>query len=97
MKHVRFTITLTHYHWSCGDGCCSDSGYKLYVEDHEPEVKGYGCLTENGDWDMNRYPPRLLEHALKRIEEKIGHVPVKGVDYTIEKEDKYSDEDYEES
>lgn len=92
MKQPRFTITITNFHWSCGDGCCSDSGYKLYVEDHKPEVKGYSCVTENRDWDMNRCENRLLEYALEKIQDKLGYSPVKNVDYKVVEDDEYSDE-----
>jgi len=97
MKNVpRFTITITHYHWSCGDGCCSDSGYKMYVEDHQPEVKGYGCVTEDGDWNMNRWAPGLIERSVKAISKKLNRDAVKGLDFNLIEDEKYSDDDYEE-
>lgn len=93
MKRPRFTITITHYHWSCGDGCCSDSGYKLYVEDHRPKVKGYSCVTENSDWDSNRWDKALIEHGVKKIGEKLGRSPIEGEDYRIVEEEKYSEDE----
>lgn len=92
----RFTITITHYHWSCGDGCCSDSGYKLYVLDNQPERPGYGVVDEDSDWDNNRWPDSLRERAVEKIEEKLGRKAVEGVDYQVIEDDQDSDQDYEE-
>lgn len=89
----RFIINIITYHWSCGDGCCSDSGYKLYVEDLKPEVKGHKCVIDNDDWDMNRCKQRLLEDALERIQEKIGRLVIK-TDYKVKYSDDYSGEQH---
>lgn len=86
----RFTITLIHYHWSCGDGCCSDSGYKVYVTDKQPKKAGYNIVYENTEWDYNRNSDSLLEMALERIQDKLGRPVVKS-DYRVVEGDEYSD------
>ena len=88
----RFIITITNYHWSCGDGCCSDSGYKLYVEDTSPLKKGYGHVTSNSYWDNNRSPKPLMESAIESISEVLGRLATKD-DYTVIEDDVYSDDE----
>ena len=88
----RFIITLTHYHWTCGDGCCGDSGYKLHVEDTQPGTPGYGTVTSYSNWDDNRYPEPLLETAIAAITEYLGRTTTKD-DYTIVEDEAYSDDE----
>jgi hypothetical protein len=66
----RFTITITNYNWSCGDGCCSDSGYKVRVIDNSPEKRGYNVVYDNDDWDNNRNHETLLDQSIEQIEDK---------------------------
>lgn len=82
MSEPRFKIEIVNYHWHCGDGCCSDSGYNLRVTDIEPEKKGYGCLLDNDEWDYCRDKTRRLEQALDCIAEKLGRQPMKS-DYAV--------------
>ncbi len=96
MTKPRFTITLTHYHWSCGSGCCSDSGYKLYVIDNQPEIPGYGLVDEESDWRFNRYPNFLLKRGIESVQNKLGYKPIENVDYEVIEKEQDNDQDYEE-
>jgi len=87
----KFEITLTHYHWHCGEGCCSDSGYKASVEDLRPEREGRGITYENWDWEYNRDENYLLESAIEVIEEKIGRAITKE-EYILIEDDEYSND-----
>lgn len=69
-KSKRFTVTITNYHWSCGDGCCSDSGFKCEVIDNFPVKPGYSVVYDNNDWDNNRNKKYLLETAVEPLEDK---------------------------
>lgn len=73
----RFTINLTYCHWSCGDGCCSDSGYKFQLLDNEEVI-----LNED-DWKYHSLDSRALDRCIDEITEILGRVPVKCDDYTI--------------
>lgn len=84
---ARFEITLTRYMWECGDGCCSDSGFKVHTLDHEETIYGNpSVIHENYDWDSNRSWEGLLEESLERIEEILGRIPKETEDYLIVKE-----------
>jgi len=97
MSSPRFTIFLTHYNWSCGDGCCSDSGYKINVEDNEPPEGKYSYVMSDGEWEFNRQPSYLIEEACRRIAERLGREPIKGTDYHICEDEVYSYEEDEEA
>lgn len=79
----RFKIKVIKYNWSCGDGCCSDSGYKL--EAYELDEDGWvtKCLYENDEWKYNSYWGTLFNNALKEIS-KIKENPIENVDYFIQ-------------
>ena len=81
----RFTITLTHYHWSCGDGCCSDSGYKIHVTD------GNKCILDNYEWEYNGNRDSTLDNGKQAIRDVLGRIPVEDADYTLVEE--YEDSD----
>ena len=90
---MRFVIKLIDYHWSCGDGCCSDSGWKLYVQDNEPERPGYGCVVEDTDWSYNHDQKALLERGVEAIEKKLGRKSIEGQDYYVQEDYESSDDD----
>jgi len=80
VKKNLFKIVITRFHWTCGDGCCSDSGYKLNIHHSDPKL---GFLYYSNDWDVYTYESRR-EQALQLIKDEIGVDPVKGKHYTIE-------------
>jgi hypothetical protein len=93
MSSPRFTIFLTNYHWSCGAGCCSDSGYKINVEDNEPPEGKYSYVMNVDEWEFNPQPSYLIEEACRRIAELLGREPIKGTDYNICEDDAWSDQE----
>ena len=93
MKRPRFTVNITHYHWHCGDGCCSDSGYKLRVDEHKPEKRGTNCLILNDDWNANQSSDCLLDKAIESIERILQRSVKRGTDYRIVHNEEYSDDE----
>lgn len=83
----RFTIDLIYHMWDCGDGCCSDSGFKVEVLDNEVKSPygGPSIVYDNIDWDYNRCWKSLLETSLEKIEKILNRTPVENVDYTLTK------------
>lgn len=79
MNEPRFSITLNHYMWSCGDGCCSDSGFKINTWDRQDKK----VIHDDDDWDAHRYYGSLLEISLNRIEDILGREPIKLEDYDL--------------
>ncbi len=75
----RFSITVTNYGWSCGDGCCSDSGYKLVVWDNA----GPSLLLDDPEWEYNRDQAKRITEGVEAIAEVLGHTPVLYVDYIV--------------
>lgn len=74
---ARFRIVLTECNWSCGDGCCSDYGYKiLCLENGKP-------VFQDNDWEANKDKDKLLDECLLNISELIGRIPERPVDYTM--------------
>ncbi len=65
VKYEGYFAVITCYHWSCGDGCCSDSwyGYKIYNAQNV-------CEEAQGDAYENNYAS--LENVRSRIGEKYG-------------------------
>jgi hypothetical protein len=47
----RFEVTFTHVRWTCGDGCCSDSGYEVELLDRTPMEGSRKYYTVAGDWN----------------------------------------------
>ena len=90
MSEPRFKIEIVHYHWHCGDGCCSDSGYKLRVDDTAPETLGHGCLLDNDEWDYCRNKNIRLEQALDCIAKELDRRP-KEDEYAVEYSHENSD------
>jgi hypothetical protein len=91
-QFIRYIITMTHYHWTCGyNGCCSSSGYKVYAEDTQPEKIGYTCAYEDTDWDWNKDYDITLKKAVNSIEKKLGRPAVLDKDYKIIDTDEDSD------
>ena len=42
-KHIGYVAVVTHVHWNCDDGCCSDSWYEATVLDTDKNpVKEFG-------------------------------------------------------
>ncbi len=75
----RFTITVTDYQWSCGDGCCSDSGYKLKVWDNEQNK----YLFDGDDWEARHDKDSRIAEGVALIEDEIKEPAVKDVDYNV--------------
>lgn len=75
----RFDITITNYRWSCGDGCCSDSGYQINCFDNETGFTVY----EDIDWDSHSRWGTLLDDVLKKIEAIINREPKENDDYWL--------------
>ena len=76
-----FTIRIIRYYWSCGDGCCSDSGLKLDIFQNKKLI--FSC----DDWDFHRDESSRIEQGIKEITELLGRTPVHGVDYSIQKKE----------
>lgn len=93
MSEPRFTITIAHRYWSCGDGCCSDSGYEMRVDDNN-QLRN-GCLISDSDWLANPYSDRLQKRAVEAIAEILGRSANLGTDYEIVEKEDY--EDYDDS
>lgn len=86
---IRFTIKITNYHWSCGDGCCSDSGYKLSVHDNQENK----CIIDDSEWEYNHDEEERESEGIRAIEEILGRSPLIGADYEVENEYEDSDSD----
>ena len=86
---MRFTITITHYHWACGDGCCSDSGYKLRVYDNKLDK----CVLDDDDWECHYDEEARLSEGVAAVMEVLGRIPIRGEDYELESE--YEDSEQE--
>lgn len=69
MKHTPYVITITNYQWSCGDGCCSDSGYKGKVHNRETGE----CVYNNDNWDCNRDRNDMKEQCIEALSHHLGH------------------------
>jgi hypothetical protein len=80
---IRFKLHITHYFWDCGDGCCSDSGYKIKVVDSTTET----VIYENDDWENNRDKHELRKEGLSYVEKIIGREPFHNQDYTMSYDD----------
>ena len=68
---IRFEIELIYHTWSCGDNCCSDSGYKCFVFDTLTREHVY----YSDDWEFNHNKDTVLQSALEAIEEQLGRFP----------------------
>lgn len=92
----RFTIELDCYTWRCGDGCCSESGFRCETWDD----KNKHLIYDNSDWSYNWYYGNLLDNALGKIKDILGRDPVRYEDYDIffsssDDEGSYEDNDLE--
>ena len=92
---TRFKIRIEQYRWSCGDGCCSDSGFRMEALDTSTNL----LVDEESEWDYHKRWGRLVERALEKIS-KIVPNPIKDVDYsiyfvTVEDEQEYDAYDLE--
>lgn len=91
----RFKIRIEHYLWSCGDGCCSDSGFRMEAID----TLNNTLIAENIEWRDNKRWGGLVERAVKNIS-KVVPSPVKNIDYsiyfvTVEDDNEYESDDLE--
>lgn len=86
----RFSIIVTNYQWSCGDGCCSDSGYKLAVWDNF----GPSLILDDEDWEFNRNEETRIEQGINAIKKTLGKVPVLYEDYLVYKGNETSENSY---
>lgn len=78
--HAGWRATVTCYHWSCGDGCCSDSHYGFTVYNKE------GMQMFESDYKWNS-----ADSCTREIHEKYGkHVQV---DYDDNYDDATHDEE----
>lgn len=91
MNKPRFTVDLFCYHWSCGDGCCSDSGFKIQTWDRQEQK----MIHDDIDWSSHWYYGPLLEDSLGRIEDILGKEPEKGEDYQLTFLSSSDDNEYE--
>ncbi len=67
--YAKYYAVITYFHWSCGDGCCSDSwhGYRVFGEMNE-------VIYECGMSGSNSY---MSEHRCQEeIKEKYGNIKV---------------------
>ena len=80
MNTSRFRIIIIRHQWSCGDGDCFDSGYKLFCQDFETKQ----FVFSNVDWYYHPCWGELFGDALIQMEQMIGHVPLENTDYVFE-------------
>lgn len=53
-KYAGYSATLKNVHWTCGDGCCSDSWWTATVRDENSRVVAeYGDKYSNKDYILD--------------------------------------------
>lgn len=62
----KLKITLEHWDYTCGDGCCTDYGVKLYLNDKELE-------HPNPEQWNNNYIGQDVETALESVLRELGY------------------------
>ena len=62
----KLKITLEHWDYICGDGCCTDYGVKLYLNDKELE-------HPNPEQWNNNYIGQDVETALESVLRELGY------------------------
>lgn len=62
----KLKITLEHWDYTCGDGCCTDYGVKLYLNDKELE-------HPNPEQWNNNYIGQDVETALESVLKELGY------------------------
>jgi hypothetical protein len=75
----RFNIDITLHRWSCGDGCCSDSGIKYICYDKQSKK----VVNEHDDWEYNRSWGWLFQISEDKMTKLLGRNPVRNEDYYI--------------
>ena len=88
---MRFTITIIYYSWSCGDGCCGDSGYKYRVIDNKAADPHYNIIAEDSEWEFTSRESQLSK-AVEAVETKLGRKAIEGQDYSVEEDYESSDD-----
>lgn len=64
MKKIK--ITFENWNYTCGDGCCTDYGTKLYLNDKELE-------HPNTDIQDNSYVGEDVQTALHAVLKELGY------------------------
>ena len=57
MTKTKKRITIVNYSWSCGDGCCGDSGFYFDIEDQYDNFPNWEGASEE----------QAKEYALERL------------------------------
>ena len=89
----RFIINIIHYEWTCGDGCCSDSGYKTSVIDTTTS----NTIFFQDEWEHNHDKDYAELACLDALTEVLGRQTNNNdytFHYTIETSDGEKYEDY---
>jgi hypothetical protein len=79
MSEPRYKIEVTNVYWSCGDGCCSDSGLTIICFDTLERKTIY----DSGDWEHCRSWGSHVDECLEKIMDVINNVPERYKDYDI--------------
>lgn len=64
--HNGWRAVITCYHWSCGDGCCSDSWYGVKVYNAQGQ-----CMNEAGGQEHNS-----KDYCLEFVRQEYGNLPI---------------------
>ena len=86
---MHYKIEIIHYHWECGDGCCSDSWYFGEV------VNSKGLIVfDNDHGDMST---RSQEDAIEGCINWYSHNKADGDTYEVihYSRDEYANDEYE--
>jgi hypothetical protein len=75
----RYKIVLTQCYWECGDGCCSESGYKVEVVDNQEDK----TIHQNDEWRYLTTIQSGYEDGFDFLKQHLGRKPREGKDYTV--------------
>lgn len=76
----RFKIETQFHSWTCGDGCCSESGYSLSIFDnHENKI-----IHEDRNWEYHWNEERIIKDSLEFLEDLLGREPILNEDYILD-------------
>jgi hypothetical protein len=97
ISDTEYVIELTRYIWRCGDGCCSDSGYKVSIYQADDDGDYTKLIFSDDDWEYRPFSEDALKIALKHLKDILGIDAIKDVDYCVRKfveDDDLNYEDY---
>jgi bifunctional NMN adenylyltransferase/nudix hydrolase len=66
---MKLKITFKEWDYTCGDGCCTTFGTKLYLNDKELDVVLFGHLKDDSSYYLNEFPTwKFVDVAIEKKE-----------------------------